>query len=693
MRISRSSGQHHTGIIAAVLIRCSGAGGSALGDVFVCGITGFLDRGRVDRSGRDVLARMADAIRHRGPDGHGYWIDDDAGIALAHRRLAIVDLSTAGQQPMGSASGRFAISFNGEVYNHLALRERLDELGLAPAWRGTSDTESLLAAIDVWGVETALRESTGMFALALWDRETSTLTLARDRMGEKPLYYGWLGSTLVFASELGALREHPAFTGRLDSAALSDVMRFGYVRSPRSIYENIQKLAPGSYVSMSRQGTGPTHRFWQIETEIETARARAFVGDYDQAIDAVDTCLSRAVRQQMTADVPLGAFLSGGIDSSVVAAMMKTQAGCDVRTFSIGFKESAFDESAHAQAVADHLGTIHTPLFVTESDALNTVPAMARVYDEPFADASQLPTTLLCQLTRQNVTVALSGDGGDELFGGYARHVQGAQIWSWLSGMPKPLRRAVARFLRLVSAERWDEAVQWFESHIARRALVRQPGRKIDKVASALGAEELAVFYLQLLSTERTSSPLLTTGEEKALPRAAGAGYSAGDLSVAEQLMAWDTRGYLVDDILVKVDRAAMAASLETRVPMLDPAVFRLAWSLPERFKTRAGGKAVLRDVLYRYVPRAIVERPKAGFDVPIDSWLRSSLRDWGESLLEPGKLADKGVFDTAVVRQLWNDHQRGEHDCSRQLWPILMTQAWLDSVGKAKHGEEATTC
>ena len=647
----------------------------------VCGIVGFLQCGRLDTQADAHLCAMRDALVHRGPDDRGCWLDADCGVGLGHRRLSIVDVSDAGRQPMQSASSRYVIVFNGEIYNHRDIRSALEKQAKAPAWRGSSDTESLLAAVDAWGLEATLKRAEGMFALALWDRERRVLMLARDRIGEKPLYFGWQDSRFFFASELAALRQHPAFKAEIDAQAARDMIEFGYVRAPRSIYTGIGKVEPGCYHEISREGSGPAMPYWRFADAALAGAAQRFAGDFEDAVDAVEQRLHASVSRQLVADVPLGAFLSGGVDSSVVTALMQAQSSRPVRTFSIGFEESGFDESDHAAAVAQHLGTDHTRLYVTEQDALDLVPDLGTIYDEPFADASQIPTTLLSRLTRDHVTVALSGDGGDELFGGYTRHTQGVRLWRRMARLPRPLRLLAAQGARLLSTGQWDALVSSLERHVARRALINQPGRKIDKAALALSAVDEADYYHRLLCARPNLDDVMHLRAESG--SAGGSGDdSFASLEFSERMMAWDTSGYLANDVLVKVDRAAMSASLETRVPMLSPALIELAWSLPPAFKTGKGvGKRVLREVLYRHVPRSLVERPKAGFDVPVAAWLRGGLRDWAEQLLDRRRLAEQGFFNVEPIQREWREHIASRADNSRRLWPVLMFQAWLQAT------------
>ncbi|MEA3015689.1 MAG: hypothetical protein QOI38_411 [Sphingomonadales bacterium] len=648
----------------------------------MCGLAGYLGATSGDRQG--VLARMAGSIGHRGPDSTGLWRDDEAGVGFAHNRLAIVDLSPAGDQPMTSPSGRYVIAYNGEIYNHMALRRELEVDGYVPGWRGHSDTETLLAAIDRWGAAGALGRSVGMFAFALWDKAERRLILARDRLGEKPLYYGWQRSggkaAFLFGSELKALRRHPAFEGEIDRQALTAFLRLNYVPAPLSIYRGIAKLAPGCILTLAAGAEEPAiEAYWSGAEVAERGAADPLRIGPDEAADALEALLKSAVAQQMIADVPLGAFLSGGVDSSTIVALMQVQSARPVKTFSIGFSEEAYNEAHQAKAVAEHLGTDHSELYVSPADAMAVIPRLGSIYDEPFADSSQIPTFLVSQLARRDVTVSLSGDAGDELFGGYNRHRMVAGPWRRLSRIPRPLRSAAARGLTAVSPERWNRIAAALDPLLPRGARMRLPGEKIHKAAGVLASGSVDDLYRGLVSFWRDPAGVVRGGSEAAgalnrlAPRLAG-------LGDAERMMALDMLTYLPDDILAKVDRAAMSVSLETRVPFLDHRVVELAWRLPMGLKIKGGEtKWLLRRVLDRHVPRALVDRPKMGFGVPIDSWLRGPLRDWGESLIAEGRLEGDGYFDAAPIRAAWDRHQKGEANMQHHLWSVLMFQMWLD--------------
>jgi len=626
---------------------------------------------------------MGDAIAHRGPDDGGSWTDPDAGIAFAHRRLSIVDLSPAGHQPMHSVDGRWVLAYNGEIYNHLVLRAALESEGRAPAWRGHSDTETLLACICAWGLEHALRQSRGMFALAAWDRERRELWLARDRVGEKPLYYGWQGRTFLFGSELKALRAHPDFIGGVDRGALALFLRHNYVPEPNSIHPGIHKLAPGCSlrVSLETRESEPVP-YWSLSNIAEQAADEPFAGSENDAVDDLERLLGDAVRGQMVADVPLGALLSGGIDSTLVTALMQAASGAPVRTFTIGFRERAHDESDHARAVAAHLGTQHTELVLSGDDALALIPSLPTIYDEPFADSSQLPTHLVMRLARAHVTVALSGDGGDEMFGGYNRYMFAPRLWKRLGVIPRQLRRLIGRTLTAIP----PHVVDRLAAGPARFAGVVHAGEKAHKLGRNLvDARSVDDLYRGLVSAWPNASAMVLNSafpanvidDRARWPRLA---------DPAARMMALDALTYLPGDILAKVDRASMAVSLETRAPFLDHRVIEFAWRLPMELKIRNGtGKWILRRLLDRYIPASLLERPKQGFAIPLDAWLRGPLRDWAESLLSEQRLRREGFFDPKKIREAWRQHVSGQASFGSRLWSVLMFQAWLESQADAR--------
>lgn len=642
----------------------------------MCGIAGYFSPGTSAPDHAAVVTAMCERIAYRGPDSHGQWWDADAGVALGHRRLAIIDLTPAGHQPMASASSRYMLVFNGEIYNHLQLRDQLQAQGKAPgAWRGHSDTETLLAGFDAWGIEATLQRAVGMFAIAVWDRAQSELTLCRDRLGEKPLYYGWQGHgearAFLFGSELPALAAHPAFEARIDRDALCLFMRHNCIGGTESIYAGVHKLAPGSIATLSARSPQPQVRtYWSLPQVALQGVADPFRGSDAEAVDQLDTLLRDAIGQQMMSDVPLGAFLSGGIDSSTVVALMQAQSSRPVKTFSIGFHEDAYNEAEHAKAVARHLGTEHTELYVTHQQALDLIPRLPSIYAEPFADSSQIPTLLVSQLARSEVTVSLSGDAGDELFCGYNRYTMTEGTWRKLKRIPVGMRRMGARMITSVSPSTWNQLAT-FVPHV-------QVGDKLHKAAGVLGSRSVDELHRGLISHCREPQSMVI-GAQEPPTLATLAAPELQAVGAVERMMALDAVGYLPDDILVKVDRAAMSVSLETRVPFLDHRVVEFAWRLPLQLKLRKGiSKWPLRQVLHRYVPSSLVERPKMGFGVPIGRWLRGPLRDWAEDLLSEQRLRREGFLEPAPIRKLWQEHLSGQRNWQYQIWDVLMWQAWL---------------
>jgi asparagine synthase (glutamine-hydrolysing) len=648
----------------------------------MCGFTGFLADSQFDRARLAPTAQaMADAIRHRGPDDSGVWTDVQAGIALGHRRLSIIDLSPAGHQPMASASGRFVIVYNGEIYNYAALRAELEAQGTAPTWRGHSDTEVLLALIESRGVRAALQAVRGMFSFALWDTRERTLVLARDRLGEKPLYYGRVGGSFVFGSELKALRAHPAWSAPVDRGALAVYMRHNYVPAPYTIYEGIRKLPPGHLLKLTWGEAHPgVEPYWSARAVAESGFRAPSSMTHAALTDALDTLLRDAIAGQMVADVPLGAFLSGGIDSSVVVALMQAQSARPVKTFTIGFTEEGYDEAVHAAVVARHLGTEHTELYVTPREAMAVIPRLPSIYDEPFADSSQIPTFLVSQLARTHVTVSLSGDGGDELFGGYNRYLLGKDLWRKLSRLPTGLRTTFARTVKAIPARTWSALMKPVMPLAPRRYRTGLPGDKLHKLAEVVSHRDLDSLYRDLVSHWRSPGELVLGGAEHPTLLS-----QADDLPIDDavaRMMLLDMVTYLPDDILVKVDRAAMAVGLETRVPLLDHRVVEFAWRVPMASKVNSRGtKQLLRCVLRRYVPDELIDRPKMGFGVPIDSWLRGPLRDWAEELLDPARLKREGYLNPDPIRSSWQQHLAGQRDWHYPLWNVLMFQAWLGNA------------
>jgi asparagine synthase (glutamine-hydrolysing) len=651
----------------------------------VCGLVGIWERG--SRGSPDLsirIAQMADTLQHRGPDDSGVWTDSERGVALGFRRLSIVDLSPQGHQPMVSESGRFVIIFNGEVYNFMALRQELE--GAGHRFRGHSDTEVMLAAIEEWGFEAAVKRFVGMFAFVLWDAKERTLSLVRDRLGIKPLYYGWMGDTFVCGSELKALRAHPNFRAEVDRGALTLFMRHNYIPAPYSIYQGIRQLEPGSILTIEASDTSlrTPIPYWSAKDVAERGVSEPFSGSDEEAVEALDGLLREAVGLRMIADVPLGAFLSGGVDSSTVVALMQAQSDRPVKTFSIGVDKAGYDEAQHAAAVAMHLGTDHTELYVTPSEARAVIPLLPAMYDEPFADSSQIPTFLVSRLARQHVTVSLSGDGGDELFCGYNRYFLANSIWRKVSHLPAGARKGLGRGITAVDVAHYDKLLGWMSPLTGSFGSMGTTGDKLHKLGEVLAVRNREELYLSMVSHWRWPEHVVVDGWEP--PTALTDRSQWANLPDFNRgMMYLDTITYLPNDILTKVDRASMAVSLEARVPLLDHAMVEFAWRLPIGLKVRNGqGKWILRQVLYKYVPKELIERPKMGFGVPIDSWLRGPLREWAESLLDERRLRDEGYLQPAAVRALWREHLSGERNWQGRLWNILMFQAWLEQWGSS---------
>lgn len=623
----------------------------------MCGITGYLHP--VGLENADVIRSMTDALTHRGPDDAGVWSDGEGGVAFGHRRLAILDISPMGRQPMASACERYVICYNGEVYNYRTLRDELESLG--HAFKGGSDTEVLLAAIVQWGVSEAVGRFVGMFAFALWDTRARELVLVRDRLGIKPLYYGTVGKAFVFGSEIKVLRAFPGFDSTVDRGALTLYFRHNYIPAPYSIHENVRKLEPGCILRVKPGESPRSERYWSAGEVWATGAADPFRGTEAEAVEQLEALLMDAVGCRMVSDVPLGAFLSGGIDSSLVVALMQAQNDRPVKTFSIGFHERGFNEAEYAKRVAAHLGTDHTELYLNVADMLDVIPSLPRYWDEPFADSSQIPTYYVSELARRHVTVSLSGDGGDELFAGYDRYFWSNRVRRML-GVPLPLRRAAVALARLL-----PEGVFGAMGSL---------GQKVRWRLDGLQCEDFRSLYRFLLSHNKNPSGFVLSGHE---PQTALTGDVDVPGDVFRRMTLWDTVSYLPDDILTKVDRASMAVSLEARVPLLDHRVVAFAARLPTSMKVRNGkGKHLLRQVLYRHVPEALVERPKMGFGIPMAHWLGHELRDWSEALLDERLVRQQGFLDHRAVRSMWEKFLAGETYYCHFLWDVLMFQAWL---------------
>jgi asparagine synthase (glutamine-hydrolysing) len=630
----------------------------------MCGISGFFSTQYSAEEMNKVIKRMIDAIQHRGPDDHGVWVHSEAGIALGFRRLAILDLSPLGHQPMLSTNERFVMIFNGEIYNFAEIRNELSSLG--HSFRGGSDTEVMLAGVVEWGILDAIRRFNGMFAIALWDKQERTLHLIRDRMGIKPLHYGWIRGQFLFGSELKSLVAHPSFQLEIDRNSLAGYLRNNYVPSPHSIYKDIYKVSPGTILSLnfsSREPMESIQTYWSAHETVEHGIQNQIAGSLEDAAFELNNLLCQSVKQRMVADVPLGAFLSGGIDSSLIVSLMQANSQRPVRTFSIGFHEHSFNEAPYARAVADHLGTEHVELYVSPQDAMNVIPLLPSLYDEPLADASQIPTYLVSKLAREHVTVSLSGDGGDELFGGYSRYQRTKRIWNSTGWMPYGLRSILSRI----------------SSSIANLPMHSNFATKFFFLSEILSAEDQQKLYLRLMSQWEHPQQIVVRGKETSTLLTDPENLPA-NLNHFEKMMYVDLMTYLPDDILTKLDRASMGVSLEARAPFLDDhRVIEFAWRLPLEMKVHDGqGKWILRKILKRYVPEELTDRPKMGFGVPIDTWLRGPLRAWAEELLDEKRMKEEGYLDPTLIQKRWQEHKKNQKNWQYPLWNILMFQAWL---------------
>jgi asparagine synthase (glutamine-hydrolysing) len=643
----------------------------------MCGLTGFINLKNDGSKCEDYLRQMNSALTHRGPDDEGYWMDSQLSLGLAHRRLSILDLSPQGHQPMVSASERYVIAYNGEVYNFAALRDQLS----CSQWRGHSDTEVMLAAIEEWGVEKAVKSFIGMFAFALWDKKERLLHLGRDRLGIKPLYYGWQGNSFVFGSELKALQAHPEFKRVIDRNSLALLMRYNYIPAPYSIYEGIKKLLPGHIFTLSmndpKNSSDPVS-YWSAKEFVEKGIRDPFLGSEQEAMQQFETLLADAVKLRMISDVPLGAFLSGGVDSSTVVALMQAQSSQPVKTFSIGFVEDEYNEAQHAKLVANHLGTDHTELYVTPEEARAVIPRLSTLYDEPFADSSQIPTFLVSQLARKKVTVSLSGDGGDELLAGYHRYDRASFIWNKIKWCPYLLRKIISQALVAVPPQIWDGIFNRLRFMLPPKLRFKNTGHKLHILSTLLNPESGEALYTGLVSHWKNPSSLVLGSTEPPTPFT-----RKGDWNVlpdfTTRMMFLDLITYLPDDILTKVDRASMGVSLEARVPLLDHRVVEFAARIPMSMKVKNGeSKWLLKQILYKHVPRNLIERPKMGFGVPLGTWLSGPLREWAEDLMDEKRLQREGYFNPEMIRLKWSEHLSGKRNWQYPLWDVLMFQAWL---------------
>ncbi len=644
----------------------------------MCGITGFVQPGIDPNVATQTIKSMTKVLAHRGPDDSGHWLEGSRGLAFGHTRLAVVDVSKNGHQPMQSSSNRYTIVYNGEIYNHVKLRQEL-EMDHLHCWNGHSDTETLLAGFECWGVEQTIHKCKGMFAFAVYDAKNGELILGRDRLGEKPLYYGWSNGSFLFASELKSIKSFPGFRPEIDRDSIAMLLRFNYIPTPYSIYQHISKLQPGNLLVLTLNTQKLAQiEYWSLPAVIKNAKESPFQGTVDEAVEQLSTKLNATLELQMIADVPLGVFLSGGIDSSTIVALMQEQSTQPINTFSIGFGVDEFNEAVNARLVAEHLGTNHTELYVTSKMALEVIPKLPQLYDEPFADSSQIPTHLVAELAKQQVTVALSGDAGDELFCGYNRYLTTNKLWGKLKYLPIFIRKALSFLITLISPKTWDK--------IAKRSFlfsqIPQPGLKLHKAANALSSGSLHELYIRLVSHWPDPTEVVINSKEAALFKTELDQLALNDV---EKMMALDTMTYLPDDILAKVERASMGVSLETRIPMLDHEIVEFAWSLPLGTKlSRGKSKWPLRAILYRHLPKELAERPKTGFAIPLDEWLRGPLLVWACSLLNEDKIKAQGYLKFEPIQQKWQEHLNGERNWATQLWSILMFQAWLEQEGNA---------
>lgn len=649
----------------------------------MCGIAGFWLRNSLTNL-HDIIKTMTDKLTHRGPDDVGCWVESETGLALGHRRLSILDLSPTGHQPMISQSERYVITYNGEIYNYrsilLQIEKASKEKGFRLNLRGTSDTEVILTAIEIWGLQYAVKQFIGMFAFALYDREERSLHLVRDRIGEKPLYYGFINSDFVFASELKAIKSYRGFRGEIDRNVLALYFRYNYIPAPYSIYKGIYKLLPGTILTIRNENycLPEPKPYWSAYDIINREIDNSFRGNEDEAIEHLEILLKDSIKNQMISDVPLGAFLSGGIDSSLVVSLMQIQSSIPVKTFTIGFNEERYNEAKNAKEVAMHLGTDHTELYVSPEEAMNVAYHLPDLYDEPFADSSQIPTYLVSKLAKSRVTVSLSGDAGDELFGGYNRYFLTERIWRKIGLLPNGIRNNLSKIAKSVSPETWDRVMSIMSPALPKKYNFRLFGDKIHKLADILSSRTPYDMYFGLVSHWKNPT-MLVLGSNELQNILSQNDKDFSSFNIKELMMYLDLVTYLPDDILVKVDRATMGVSLESRVPFLDHRVVEYAWSLPLAMKIKNNqGKWPLRQILYKYVPKKIIERPKMGFGVPIDDWIKGPMREWAEDLLAEKNIKDEGYLNSDLIHQKWHEHLSGNFNWQYNLWGVLMFEAWL---------------
>ena len=644
----------------------------------MCGITGFISFELNNIIFKESINNMANKLINRGPDDQGIWCDPNLGIAMAHRRLSIVDVSTAGHQPIFSGCERFCMTFNGEIYNHHDLRLALPE---SINWRGHSDSETLINAISFWGLKKTLKEIVGMFAFVIWDRYKKKLIMVRDRLGEKPLYYGYVGKNLVFASELKAIEVFPNFKKRINRKSLEMYLKFGYIPAPYSIYENIYKLLPGNFIEFSLEdinskNTPKSSKYWSFESIAEVQQSNTYLSSDNESIDYLENLLKNTISGQLLGDVPIGAFLSGGIDSSSVVGIMQNQSSNPVNTFTVGFDEFGYDESKIAKEISSYFGTNHKDFILSPNDALDIIPKLHDIYDEPFSDVSQIPTFFLSKFASEHVKVCLSGDGGDESFCGYYRHIAGPKIWRTLRYIPFPLRRIIVKFIQIFPISSWDSFYYYCETFLPKYLRINSPGLKLQKLSELINTNSLFELYLSLISSWQSPENIILNSNS------IETNYPFKNLKLNDyhhELMYMDSINYLPNDILVKLDRAAMASSLETRLPFLDHRLIEFSWRIPLGMKLRnKKSKWLLRQVLKRYLPENLIDRPKAGFSVPIAGWLRGPLKSWAENLMDDKLIESQGYFSVIPIKKKWQEHLSGKQDWSQQLWTILIFQSWL---------------